>query len=78
MARGWESKSVESQQSESSAGQGKRKLTPEEREREQKRESLQLSRARVLHDLENARTDVHRIALENALKFLDDELEKVG
>lgn len=76
MARGWESKSVESQQSEN-VSEGTRKLTPEQREREQKRDSLQLSRKRVLHDLENARTDVHRAALENALKFLDDELAKV-
>jgi ribose 1,5-bisphosphokinase PhnN len=77
MARGWESKSVESQQSEGGSGAGKRKLSTEEREREQKRESLQLSRGRVLHDLENARTEVHRAALENALKFLDDELAKL-
>ena len=77
MARGWESKSVESQQSEASVGKGKRKLTATEREREQKRESLQLSRGRVLHDLENARTDVHRAALENALKYLDEELAKL-
>jgi hypothetical protein len=77
MARGWESKSVESQQSETVSGQGKRNVTREERERDQKRESLQLSRGRVLHDLENARTDVHRAALENALKFLDEELAKL-
>jgi hypothetical protein len=77
MARGWESKSVESQQSEGGVGQGKRKLTAEEREREQKRESLLLSRGRVVHDLENARTEVHRAALENALKFLDGELAKL-
>lgn len=78
MARGWESKSVESQQSEVSAGKGKRKLSDEERAREQKRESLQLSRARVLHDLDQARTDVHRTALENALQYLDGELAKLA
>jgi hypothetical protein len=77
MARGWESKSVESQQSEKSVRTRKRKLTKEEREGEQKRESLQLSRRRVVRDLENARTTVHRTALENALKFLDDELAKL-
>ncbi|HKR66897.1 MAG TPA: hypothetical protein VJZ00_24435 [Thermoanaerobaculia bacterium] len=77
MARGWESKSVESQQSESVAAGSTRKLTPQEREREQKRESLQLSRKRVVHDLENAKTEVHRAALENALKFLDEELAKL-
>ena len=76
MARGWESKSVESQQSENVAAQGKKKLSAEEIERQRKRESLELSRARVLHDLESARTDVHRAALENALAFLDGELAK--
>jgi len=77
MARGWESKSVESQQSENGVKTKKRKLTKEEREREQKRESLHLSRRRVIRDLEKARTGVHRTALENALKFLDDELAKL-
>ena len=76
MARGWESKSVESQQSEtfgSGAGRGE---SADQVERRQKRESLQLSRSRVTRELEAARTPVHRAALENALKFLDDELGK--
>ena len=77
MARGWESKSVESQQAENVTGPGKRKLTAEETEREGKRQSLELSRARIQRDLENARTDVHRAALQNALTFLDDELRKL-
>lgn len=76
MARGWESKSVESQQSEPETSQGKRRLTAEEIERARKREGLELSRARILRELETARSDVHRAALENALKFLDDELAK--
>jgi hypothetical protein len=76
MARGWESKSVESQQAETPREAGKRQ-TAEEIERKRKRESLELSRARVMHDLETARTEVHRAALENALKFLDDELAKL-
>ncbi|HVG23533.1 MAG TPA: hypothetical protein VND45_05220 [Thermoanaerobaculia bacterium] len=77
MARGFESKSVESQQNEASfaAREGKRnRETAEEVERRQKRESLQLSRARVARELEAARSDVHRTALENALRFLDEEL----
>jgi hypothetical protein len=77
MARGWESKSVESQQDADAFAPREQKLSPAERDRAQKRESLQLSRSRVAHDLENARTDVHRTALENALKFLDDELAKI-
>jgi hypothetical protein len=76
MARGWESKSVESQQSED-FGTGSRRMSGEERERQQKRESLELSRARVARELEAARTPVHRSALENALRYLDEELGKV-
>ena len=76
MARGWESKSVESQQTET-FGRGPRRDEPaEERDRRAKRESLELSRSRVSRELEGARTPVHRTALENALKFLDDELRK--
>lgn len=76
MARGWESKSVGSQQTESFGRDGKRNESAEELERKSKRESLELSRARVSRELEAARSPVHRTALENALKFLDDELRK--
>jgi len=77
MARGWESKSVESQQSEPEKTSGKRRLTAEEQAREAKRASLELSRARVTRELESARSDVRRAALENALKYLDEELAKL-
>ena len=77
MARGWESKSVESQQSESVPRGPRQQESPEERERKAKRESLELSRARVSRELEAARTAVHRAALENALKYLEEELRRV-
>jgi hypothetical protein len=77
MARGWESKSVESQQSEPNPSQGKRQLNAEELERARKREGLEMSRGRVVRELETARSDVHRTALQNALKFLDEELAKL-
>jgi hypothetical protein len=76
MARGWESKSVESQQSET-FGETRRREAAQEMERKQKRESLELSRLRVSRELEGARTPTHRTALENALHYLDDELRKV-
>lgn len=77
MARGWESKSVESQQGETfERGGPRRKESAEEVERKQKRESLEHSRLRVSRDLEAAQSPVHRTALENALRFLDDELKK--
>lgn len=77
MARGWESKSVESQQHEASGGGARQRESAEEIERRHKRESLELSRGRVSRELEAARTPVHRAALENALRFLDEELRKV-
>ena len=78
MARGWESKSVESQQSEPEPSQGKRQLTAEELERARKREGLELSRSRIVRELETATSDVHRTALQNALAFLDTEIAKLS
>lgn len=77
MARGWESKSVESQQNERADAWDRRQESAENIERRKKRESLELSRSRVARELEAARSLVHRTALENALKFLDEELAKV-
>jgi hypothetical protein len=78
MARGWESKSVESQQSVDDVAATKRRVSAEESERAAKRASLELSRGRVMRELETARSGVHRTALENALKFLDEELAKLA
>ncbi len=73
MARGWESKSVESQQEERGAlARGEVDL------RQKKRESIEMSRRRVMNELSNARSDVHRTALQNALRHLDDELSRLG
>jgi hypothetical protein len=77
MARGWESKSVESQQSEPEPAEAKRQRTAEELERTRKREGFELSRSRIVRELETARSEVHRTALGNALKFLDDEIAKL-
>lgn len=77
MARGWESKSVESQQSEPEPAQTKR-LTADQLERARKREGLELSRSRITRELETATSEVHRTALQNALKFLDEEIAKLA
>lgn len=76
MARGWESKSVESQieLAESSRGRRGVQLTPEQIQTERERESLQLSRIRVLHDLESAKNPRYRETLSAALKHLDEKL----
>lgn len=76
MARGWESKSVEEQQSEPFARNRREKESAAERERRARRESLELSRSRVKRELDGARTPVHRTALKNALEYLDDKLRK--
>lgn len=78
MARGWESKSVESQKEDADKASDWGKVTsPEERERRRKRESLELSRRRVLQEIETTRSEARRVSLEQALDFLDGEIEKL-
>jgi hypothetical protein len=81
MARGWESKSIESQ-IESAESDRRRSaappLTPEQTARARERASLELSRKRVLADLAAARHPRHRETLEAGLKFLDDKISKLG
>lgn len=79
VARGWESKSIEAQQAEAgekSSG-ARRKLTPEEAERERTREGLELSRKRILGQLE-ASSDPRRCEmLEKALAELNEKLREL-
>lgn len=78
MARGWESKSVESQiETDVRADRGP-SLTPEERERIRKRDSLELSRRRVLQEMETTRSDVRRASLQQALAYLEEEIGKLA
>lgn len=76
MARGWESKSVESQQHETELTGDRRLTSQEQRDRQAKRDSLEMSRVRITRELASARTETHRAALENALRYLEDELRK--
>lgn len=78
MARGWESKSVEAQIEGADARSDRGQLlTPEQRELQRKREGLELSRRRVLQELAATRSAVRRASLEQALAFLDAELQKL-
>ncbi|HVR38274.1 MAG TPA: hypothetical protein VMU84_04210 [Thermoanaerobaculia bacterium] len=78
MARGWESKSVESQKDDAArATERTTPLTAEEREQKQKRESLELSRRRIVHELETTQSDARRTSLQHALAHLDAELGKL-
>ena len=76
MARGWESKSVESQIEDAKSSRDHKPTEPEDDdvERNAKRQNLELSRRRIGHELESASSPVHRAALENALKYLDEQL----
>jgi predicted DNA-binding protein (UPF0251 family) len=76
MARGWESKSVEAQQSEAheKPKQSRPRLTAEAAARVREREALRLSRQRVLQQLERAANPRHRLLLENELADLDQKL----
>jgi hypothetical protein len=78
MARGWESKSVESQQNEAAEARlDQSELTPEERQVQQKRQGLELSRRRILQELESTGSEVRRLSLEQALAFLDGQLAEL-
>jgi hypothetical protein len=75
MARGWESKSVEEQQSAAQASRpGRRPRTPEEVARDEKSYALKLSRSRVAQQLESAQNPNYRQMLEAALADLDRQL----
>ena len=77
MARGWESKDIESQREAKatvSQPQGKPQKTAEQIRREQEHRGLQLSRKRIQNDLEVATNPNHRKSLEAALAHLDKKI----
>jgi hypothetical protein len=75
MARGWESKSIESQQEEAQTVRTpRRELTPEERLRAERRTSLQLALARTQAELAVACQPVYRDMLRLKLDTLQAQL----
>lgn len=75
MARGWESKSVEQQQDEAAEKKEHGQLlTPEQIAEKQRRQGLELSRQRILQQLQVACSPRHRQMLEAALKDIDQRL----
>ena len=76
MARGWESKSVEQQQEEASSEHTRKSepLTPEQVGRRRRLATLELSRKRILHELEAATNPRHRQMLAAALADLDAQI----
>jgi hypothetical protein len=80
MARGWESKDVESQVQDRKIvadNSGKQK-SPEDLRRESERRGLVLSRTRIKNDLDSATHPNHRKSLEAALEHLDKKIAELS
>lgn len=77
MARGWESKSVESQvenaKDEARKGQNP-PLTDGEKRARHERDSLKLSRAYIVHQIEASTNENYTKSLQQALSELDEKL----
>jgi hypothetical protein len=79
VARGWESKNIESQQQEASRrAPAKRPRTADELALVERRRSLDMMRARVAAELSRASAPAHRNMLEAALSALDRQLAALG
>jgi len=81
MARGWESKSVEAQidmAEERGAAARAKVLSEESLLLLRKKESLNMSRTRVVRDLENAQNPRYRAVLSKALADLDAQLSTLA
>ncbi|HEY6247396.1 MAG TPA: hypothetical protein VIX17_25825 [Pyrinomonadaceae bacterium] len=80
MARGWESKAVADQIEEGKpepASVPQSTVTPEERERRSRLSSLQLSKARLLDQLDRAKHPAYRQVLLNGLQAVEKEIEEL-
>jgi len=78
MARGWESKSVESQidqAAENQSNNSKGPLNDSEKKARREREILLLARARVLQQLEASSNERYSESRRQALKELDEKLK---
>lgn len=78
MARGWESKAVESQKEDvqKHVPMPRKSEDTVEREKQKAREGMEMQRRRVARELAATTSSVRRSTLEKALQFLDDELKK--
>jgi hypothetical protein len=79
MARGFESKQVESQQEEAARGRTPKgpDLSPGQRATVERRRALELSRSRAVNDLSRATAPAHRVMLEQAIAAIDAELRSL-
>jgi hypothetical protein len=77
MARGWESKSVESQMENAKDGaaqDSKSPLTDGEKKVRHERDSLKLSRAYIVHQIEASTNEHYTRSLQQALSEIDEKL----
>jgi hypothetical protein len=80
MARGWESKSVESQMesAQTEAKPSDNAQTDAQKLARREREGLLLARSRVMQQLESSTNEVYRQSLQQALSELDGKIAKLG
>ena len=81
MARGWESKSVEDQIGAAEAERelrASRQVSADEREKNEHRQSLMLSRSLILSRLKAARDPRYKAQLKVALDQLDAQLRELS
>ena len=77
MARGWESKAVESQMEAARSGQAvssKERLNPEKADAHRKKETLLLARTHLLQQLQSSQNPRHREIMEKVLVDLEKML----
>lgn len=79
MARGWESKQVEEQQSQSQQKpRRKAKQSPEQIRKAQQLQAMQLQRARVHQQLKDSQNPRFIELLQRELQHLDAEINKLA
>lgn len=79
MARGWESKAIESQQEDAArAKRPARALSPEERALLEKRRAIELALTDARTELDAARAAAHRTMLAQKIAALETELERLS
>jgi hypothetical protein len=80
VARGWESKSVESQMEDASENSGERRtqLTPEQQQKVRLRDGLLLSRSRIAQQIEASQDSRYTELLQKTLSDLDAQIAKLS
>jgi hypothetical protein len=77
MARGFESKGSAEYADSPEERRGRPRVDRSEIEKTKKREELELTRARLQHELDATTSDLRRNSLRAALKHIDGEISKL-